>query len=110
MILAAILMTTVVKSKAPIMVPPSVQRRAGIAPGDRVEIKTIRGVITIVGTPEAMEEYTPSQRRVIAAQLAEGLKDVRHGRVSRRFDTVNEMLASMRSARKKSVRPKTRAR
>ena len=38
---------------------------------------------------------TPQQRRVIDAQVAEGLEDIRKGSVSPIFDTVEEMLASL---------------
>ena len=93
-------MTTVVKKKTPIVIPEALQRRAGIVPGD----------ITIVANPPSdAAEYTPEQRKIVDAQLAEGLEDIRKGRVSRRFDTVDEMLASLKSARKSSRRPKTQA-
>ena len=101
-------MTTVVKKKTPIVVPEAIQRRAGIVPGDTLEMKAIGGVITIVANaPSNAGEDTPEQRRIINAQLAEGLEDIRKGRVSRRFDTVDEMLASLKSGRKTSRRPKT---
>jgi bifunctional DNA-binding transcriptional regulator/antitoxin component of YhaV-PrlF toxin-antitoxin module len=104
-------MTTVVKKKTPIVVPEALQRRAGIVPGDTLEMKAIGGVITIVANPPAdAEEYTPEQRRIVNAQLDEGLEDIRKGRVSRRFDTVDEMLASLKSGGKTSRRPKTRTR
>ena len=103
-------MTTVVKKKIPIVVPAALQRRAGNVPGDTLEMNAIGGVITIVANPPAnAEEETPEQRRIIDAQLAEGLEDIRKGRVSRRFDTVDEMLASLKSSRKSS-RPKVRTR
>ena len=38
------------------------------------------------------------QRRVIDAQVAEGLADIREGRVSKRFDTVGKMLASLKGS------------
>jgi hypothetical protein len=37
------------------------------------------------------------QRRVIDAQLAEALEDIRSGRVSPIFDTVEQMLASLKA-------------
>jgi bifunctional DNA-binding transcriptional regulator/antitoxin component of YhaV-PrlF toxin-antitoxin module len=52
--------------------PKSVRRRAGIKPGDRLEFKVSGGIINI--TPKlasADDEYTPMQRRVINAQLAD---------------------------------------
>jgi len=54
----------------------------------------------------ADDEYTPSERRVINAQLAEGLEDIRRGRVSPKFDTVDEMLASLKVGFKPKPRQK----
>ena len=108
-------MTITLKKKAPLVVPPSVQRKARLKAGDQVEFKATPGRITIVSKPQAAppatdDEYTPEQRRIIEAQLAEGLEDIRKGRVSRRFDKVDEMLASLKSGRKTSPRHKTRSR
>ena len=38
----------------------------------------------------------PEQRRVIDARLSDGLEDIRRGRVSKQFETVEEMLASLK--------------
>ena len=54
-------MTRIVREKADLVVPPSVRRMAGIKAGDRLEFKTVRGMID--------------------AQLAESLEDVKQGRV-----------------------------
>ena len=104
-------MIITVKDKMDLVVPSSVQREAGIRAGDRLESKVSGGVINIIPkrlTPD--DEYTPEQRRIINAQLAEGLEDIRAGRVSPRFNTVDEMLASLKSGRKTSRRRKTRSR
>ena len=109
-------MTTVLKGTDPLVVPLSVRRRAGMKPGDRLEFKAERGVITIVAQPPASrDEETPEQRKIIDAQLAVGLEDIRKGRVSRRFDTVEEMLRSLkapppRGTGKATRSAKTRAR
>ena len=97
-------MTTVLKGTDPLVVPLSVRRRAGMKPGDRLEFKAERGVITIVTQPPASrDEETPQQRKIIDAQLAAGLDDIRKGRVSRRFDTVEEMLASLKAPSSKGT-------
>jgi bifunctional DNA-binding transcriptional regulator/antitoxin component of YhaV-PrlF toxin-antitoxin module len=88
------IMTIVVKERDPLVVPLNIRRRAGIKPGDRLEFKAAQGVITIVSRSRIADEETPVQRKIIDAQLAEGLDDIREGRVSKRFDTVDEMLAS----------------
>jgi hypothetical protein len=57
------------------------------------------------------EEYTARQRKILDAQLAEGLEDIRKGRVSPEYNTVDEMVASLKSPGKNSARqPKTRGR
>ena len=104
-------MTIVFKEKAGQVSPPSVRRQAGIKTGDRLEFSVSAGVITIVQNPaRADDEYTPEQRRIVDAQIAEGLEDIRKGRVSRRFDTVDEMLSSMKTGRGALRRQKTPAR
>ena len=104
-------MTITVKEKADLIVPPNVRRQAGLKSGTRVEFKVSGGIITIrPKLPTSASEYTPEQRRKIKAQIDEGLEDIRKGRVSRSFDTVDEMLASMKSGRKASGRQKTRSR
>jgi bifunctional DNA-binding transcriptional regulator/antitoxin component of YhaV-PrlF toxin-antitoxin module len=102
-------MTTTLKAKK-LVIPASIQRRARFKAGDQLEFKATPGIITIVSTPPNAEgEYTPEQRRLIAAQVDEGLQDVRKGRMSRRFDTVDEMLASLK-AKKAPRRQKSRSR
>jgi bifunctional DNA-binding transcriptional regulator/antitoxin component of YhaV-PrlF toxin-antitoxin module len=93
-------MTVTVKNSTGLMVPPSVQRRAGIKSGDRLEFKVSAGVITIIPKlPDADDEYTPEQRRIIDAQLDEAEKGPFHGP----FNTAAEMIAHMQSQLKKRV-------
>ena len=72
-------MTNVVKDS--IRIPAAIQRRAGIAAGDLVEIKATRGRITIVTRTEPLpkDEYTSVQRKSINAQLAKAAKGPFHG-------------------------------
>jgi len=97
-------MTVTLKSKTPLTVPDGVRRRAGFKTGDQVEFKVSGGVITILPKcPSADDEYTPEQRRIIDAQLAEGLADVKAGRVHGPFSTYKEFIASLhKEARKLS--------
>ena len=97
-------MTVTVKSKTPLTVPPRVKRQAGIKTGDRVEFKVSGGIISIIPElPSADDELTPAQRHLINAQLAEGLEDIAKGRVSPKFSTVDEMMASLSSKRTKAA-------
>jgi len=100
-------MTVTVKSKTTLTVPPQVQRQAGIKAGDRVEFKVSGGIINIIPElPSAEDELTPAQRRIIDAQLAEGLDDIAKGRVSPKFATVDEMLASLKSKVPRKAAPR----
>ena len=108
-------MTIIVKERDPLVVPLNIRRRAGIKAGDRLEFKAARGIITIVSQAQITSDETAEQRRIIDAQLAEGLEDIRKGRVSRHFDTAEEMLASLKGSSRKRTRKagstrKTRAR
>jgi len=100
-------MTVTVKNKSSLTVPTEVQRRAGYKAGDRLEFRVSGKVVTIVPElPTANDECTPEQRKIIDAQLAEAWDDVRKGRVSPKFDTVDDMLASLKSGSKASRQPK----
>ena len=83
-------MTITVKKKAQLVVPPSIQRKARLNPGDQIEFKAVPGKITIVSKPApprtAKDEYTPEQRRIIDREIAKGLEDVRKGRVYGPFE------------------------
>ena len=90
-------MTITLKAKAPLVVPPSVQRKARLKAGDQVEFRAAPGKITIVSkslvsTAAADDEYTPEQRRIIEAQLAEGLEDIKQGRTYGPFDTAEDAI------------------
>jgi AbrB family looped-hinge helix DNA binding protein len=104
-------MTVTVNKQSALAVPAEVQRRAGLKAGDRVEFKVSGRIITIIPkSPAADDDYTPEQRRIINAQLAEGLEDIRKGRVSPKFDTIDKMLTSLKGkpAREKTTRSKRR--
>jgi bifunctional DNA-binding transcriptional regulator/antitoxin component of YhaV-PrlF toxin-antitoxin module len=101
-------MTVTVKTKtSTITLPAAVRQQAGFKVGQVLEFKATGGVVTISPqVPNADDEYTPQQRRIIDAQLAEGLEDIRKGRVSPKFDTVDEMLASMKASHKSKPQQK----
>jgi bifunctional DNA-binding transcriptional regulator/antitoxin component of YhaV-PrlF toxin-antitoxin module len=91
-------MTSIVKNKTGLIVPPAVQHQAGFKAGDVVEFKASGGVITILPKlPNADDEYTPEQRRIIDAQLREAEKGPFHGP----FDTADEMIAHLKGELKK---------
>jgi bifunctional DNA-binding transcriptional regulator/antitoxin component of YhaV-PrlF toxin-antitoxin module len=99
-------MTFIVKTKSETL-PAAVRQQAGIKIGDMLEFKVSGRVVTIMPKlPTADDEYTPEQRAIVDAQLAEGLEDVRKGRVSPKFDTVDEMPASLKAGPKSKPRQK----
>ena len=71
-------MTTVVKNKTPIVVPPSIQRRAGI-----ISILPKRSAVD--------EEYTPEQRLQLDIELAEASQGPYFGP----FETADAAIAFM---------------
>jgi bifunctional DNA-binding transcriptional regulator/antitoxin component of YhaV-PrlF toxin-antitoxin module len=104
-------MTVAVKNnnKTPLVVPPAVRRKAGFKSGQELEFRAAGGVITIVQKPSSAEdEYTPEQRRVINAQLAEGLADIEAGRVHGPFATHAEFIASLHKETRKLNRKKAK--
>ena len=107
--------TVTVKSAADLVVPRSVRRRAGIRTGDRLEFKVSGGVINIVPKlPSADGEYTPEQRRIINAKLAESKDDLKKGRTFGPFETHEAMIAFLHGqvkearGRKKNAKRKAR--
>jgi bifunctional DNA-binding transcriptional regulator/antitoxin component of YhaV-PrlF toxin-antitoxin module len=103
-------MTVTVKSKMPLVVPMAVRRKAGLKSGQEIEFKVSGGVINIVPKlPPADDEYTPEQRRVIDARLAEGLADIKAGRTFGPFETHEEMIEFLHGQVKKAgSKPKRR--
>jgi AbrB family looped-hinge helix DNA binding protein len=96
--------TARIQHKGQVTIPTSVRRKAGLSKGDLVNFAFQRGRIII--TPKlvidrsrftnADDEYTPEQRRVIDARLAEGLADIEAGRVYGPFETHEAMMKSLR--------------
>ena len=79
-----------VKNKYQVVIPQSVRDQVGINVGDILEVRAHRGKITL------------SPKSVVDRAIAEGLEDIRSGRVRGPFDTVDEMLASLKGKRGKS--------
>jgi AbrB family looped-hinge helix DNA binding protein len=106
-------MTVTVKGNAPLIVPPSVRRRVGLKSGDKVVFQTDGRVITILPKEEldVDDEYTPAQRKIIDAEIAEGLAEIRRGEFYGPFKSAKEMaeflegdIAKSRRERKKRRR------
>ena len=96
-------MTVIVKPATDLVVPRSVRRRAGIKAGDRLEFKVSGGVINIVPKlPSADDEYTPEQRRIVNARLAESKDDLKKGRTFGPFETHEAMITFLHGAVKEA--------
>jgi bifunctional DNA-binding transcriptional regulator/antitoxin component of YhaV-PrlF toxin-antitoxin module len=102
-------MTVTVKNKTPLVAPPSVRRQAGLKSGQKIEFKVCGGVISIhPKPPAAADEYTVEQRRIVNAQLAEGLAEIDAGNVHGPFAAHKEFIASLHEEAKKLNRKKTK--
>jgi len=78
------------------VVPSAVRRRAGFKSGEEIEFRASGGVITITPKlPDADDEYTPRQRRIIDARLRKADEDIKAGRVYGPFKTSEELAASV---------------
>ena len=86
-------MATTAKNASPLVAPPRIRRKAPIKGGSKREFKASSGTITASRTlPVAGDEYTPAQRRIIDARLAEARKGPYHGP----FGTVEEAITFIR--------------
>jgi len=104
-------MSTLVKihRKGQMTLPTRLRTQAGISEGDLVEAVFHSGKIVLTPTltvdrskfSNADDEYTPEQRRVIDARLAESEEDLKRGRTFGPFNTAEEMIASMKAQLKK---------
>ncbi len=104
-------MSTLVKvqKKGQVTIPTHLRTRAGINDGDLIEATFARGKIILepkivrdrAQFPNAKDEYTPDQRRVIDARLDESDKDFKAGRSHGPFDTHAEFIASLHAEAKK---------
>ncbi len=110
--------TTRIQNKGQVTIPTRVREQAGLIKGDLVEFSFQRGKIVITpktvidraGFPNADDEYTPEQRRVIDARLDKADADIKAGRVHGPFASAKEAsayierLAKERAVAKKSKR------
>jgi AbrB family looped-hinge helix DNA binding protein len=58
-------MTVTVKSKMPIVVPPSVRRLAGFKSGDKLEFKVSGGIVSILPKRDSGDTLTPEEAKVV---------------------------------------------
>ena len=97
-------MTIAVKNnnRIPLVVPAAVRRQARFKSGQELEFRASGGVITILPKlPSADDEYTPEQRSIVDADLAEGLADIKAGRLQGPFKNHSDFIDSLHKEAKK---------
>ena len=87
-----------VKNKYQVVIPQSVRDQMDVTVGDLLEATVEKGKIT----------FAP--KSVVDRAIAEGFADIKAGRVSRPFDNVEDMLASLKGKKTKTARTKSRTR
>jgi hypothetical protein len=86
-----------------------VRRQGGLKSGQKIEFKVSGGVISIYPKlPTADDEYSPEQRRIVDAELAEGLAEIGAGQVLGPFASHEEFIASLHAEAKKLNRKKSK--
>ena len=108
-------MTTLVKihRKGQMTLPSSFRAAMGVGEGSLVELSLKNGKTVITPKvvidrsqfPNADDEYTPAQRRIIDARMAKADADSRAGRVSKAFSDHGEFIAALH---KEATKPSSR--
>ena len=75
-------MTITLKNKTPLTVPDKVRRRAGFKPGDRVEFRVSRGVVTILTKDFGAEAPDDTLTAEEAKKVRHALKQIREGKTT----------------------------
>src|SRR6266851_6682368 len=107
--------TARIQHKGQVTIPTRLRNQVGLSKGALVEFSFQRGKIVITPKividrsqfPNADDEYTPAQRRIIDARLAKSDDDIKHGRVYGPFETHEEFIAALHQPATKPVRKKT---
>lgn len=94
--------------------PPALLSRLGLATGAVVEARvraasivlTPKAAIDLSAFPTADDEYTPRQRRIVDARLAESAADLKEKRTFGPFDTSQEASASRKAQLRRAAAPK----
>ena len=81
-----------VKNKYQVVIPRSIREKIGVNVGDLLEARADRGRITF------------SPKSLVDRAVAEGLEDLRRGRVHGPFHTTDQLLASLKGKREKRAR------
>ena len=82
-----------------VVLPKEMCEKLGLQIGDVVEVQQVKGTVVIKPKKlvDADELLTPAQKAEIDVRLAEGLEDIKHGRVLGPFDTAKEAMRALRA-------------
>jgi AbrB family looped-hinge helix DNA binding protein len=102
-------MGTIVKvqRKGQVTIPTRLRVQVGLVDGDLVEAKAERGKIVLTPKMIVDREYTPAQRRVVDARLAESLEQANKGHTYGPFETHKDMTTFLHGEAKKARSKKT---
>jgi AbrB family looped-hinge helix DNA binding protein len=93
-------MTVVVTSKAELVVPKSVRRKAGIKTGDRVEFLVSGNVINIIPkSPYAKDTFTEEE----TAKITKARREMREGKFVTLAELENDLASKRPSRRRKTT-------
>ena len=91
-----------VQRKGQVTIPTRIRIQVGLVDGDLVEARAERGKIVLTPKMVVDREYTPEQRRIIDARLAESLEQAKSGNTYGPFETHEEMITFLHSEAKKA--------
>jgi AbrB family looped-hinge helix DNA binding protein len=88
-----------------VVIPKEIWDELGFETGDYVEVQHVQGTVVIKPKKpvDAEEVLTPEQKAVIDAGIAEGLEDIKQGRVYGPFDSVDTLLGSLHGTKPKKT-------
>ncbi len=83
-----------------VVIPKDIFDALGLQTGDFVEVQQVKGTVVIKPKKlvDADEVLTPEQRAVIEAGLAEAEEDIRAGRVSGPFHSIDKLKRHLNAA------------
>lgn len=86
-------MTITIQKGGVIVLPSEIKNKPGFKAGKRFDVVFSAGILNIVPeVPNTDDEYTPKQRKIIDAHLAEAEKDIKRGRVYGPYNNAKEMM------------------
>ncbi len=99
-----------VKNKFQVVIPYKLRASVRVKVGDFMEAKVVKGSVVLTpkkivddysDMPNADDEYTPAQRKVLDAKLAEAVAEYRAGKSYGPFDTHKGMMDFLNKETKK---------